>query len=77
MIIIDKRRYHTAEFRYLKIGETFLDPKGDLCQKISPLYNEIKAKFNTVQLRTGIVSYTSDYEEVSQVEATVTYTDID
>ena len=76
MIIIDKRRYHTTEFYHLKIGETFLDSKGDLCQKISPLYNEIKAKFNTVQLKTGIVSYTSDYEVVVPVAVTATYTDI-
>lgn len=76
MEVIDKRESCRVEFRCLKIGETFLNPKGVLCQKISDLWNGNEECFNTVQLRTGIVSYTCDYDYITPVEATVTFTDM-
>ena len=76
MVVFDKRRNHNIEFRGLENGDTFLNSKGVLCLKINPVYNEVKERFNTVQLKTGILSCTSDYDVVSQVAATVTFTDI-
>ncbi len=76
MIVLDKRRHNGVTFRCLNIGDTFLNPQGELCLKIAPLWDEDEECFNTVLLKTGIVSYNSDYEVVSQVAATVTYTEI-
>lgn len=77
MVVIDKRKTTCVTFRTLKIGETFLSPTGDLCLKIAPLWDEDEQCFNTVRLRTGLVTYSSDFDAVIEVAATVTYTDIE
>lgn len=76
MEVIDRRESSRVAFNKVKNGETFLNPKGELCQKFSDLWNGEDERFNTIQLRTGIVSYSSDYDYVTPVEATVTFTDM-
>lgn len=75
MEVIDKREGCRIAFRCLKIGETFLNLKGELCQKIKLLWGDEEDRYNTVQLKTGIVSYSCDYDDVIPVDATVTFTD--
>ena len=76
MEVIDKRDSCRIAFRCLKIGDTFLNLKGELCQKISLLWGDDEDRYNTVQLKTGTVSYSCDYDYVTPVEATVTFTDM-